>query len=320
MRLHNRLVKADLWLSTDIIAAVGDPLGLMLYQGMWHIADDSGCLPEDPLQWRMMLFGAFESVSAQRLAELGEKLVELGKVIRYEVDGKPYLWLRNFHAHQGLDYPSEPEYPLPDWILWQPGETRGESCFVIVADKCPVPLKTQARRGFVVVKSLASDTAPEDGHSGDNDVSLTRQRQDNDASLKSSSRLKVLGSSSTSREKKTSATPRARAQSITDLPADASEQEREQLNILKRCKSADGYAYPLDYAKDLDTLRGLAVDFPQADITAELKKFREWLKDHRVGKNCNWRLRLRNWMANTKRFAEPRASPPPKRRVVHLLH
>ncbi|MBE3576912.1 MAG: hypothetical protein IMX00_04405 [Limnochordales bacterium] len=196
MRLHNRLVKADLWLSTDLIRVVGDPVGLMLYQGMWHIADDSGCLPDDELQWKIMLFAGFDSIQPAMLREYADRLIAAGKLVRYEVDGRAYLWLRNFHVHQTLDYPSEPEYPLPEWIRWEPGSQRRDGRFVIDPSKCPVPVKRDTRRGFVIAEASLSQGNEEQVQSTDarsskqgtdNGVSMTVQRQDSDTSVKCSS-------------------------------------------------------------------------------------------------------------------------------------
>lgn len=305
MRLRNRLVKSDLWLSTDIIAAVEEPLGLMLYQGMWQLADDSGCLPNDALQWKAMLFGAFDGVTASQLRIFADRLIEIGKLVQYEVDGKPYLWLKNFHAHQSLEYPGEPEYPLPEWIEWQTGESRGKARFVIATSICPVTVKSQARRGFEVVESFE---LPEDADASPGivtDMSLTQQSSG--SGFPSTS---YLGSSSEEGE------------SEGEPPLDASTSEREQLHLLKTCVSKDGHRYPMDYAKDLDTLRTLATDYPRVDLTDEIKGLREWLKDHPVGAKSNWRSRLRNWVKKADEFQRKRAparEPPVAAPAQHYL-
>src|SRR5690606_20657684 len=180
--LHNRLVKADLWRSTDLIRAVdGDPFGIHLYQGLWHMADDSGCLPDDELQVKIDLFAGFDVVTASRIRELMDALISAGKMIRYEVRGRTYLWLTNFHRHQTLDYPRQGEYPLPEWMQWEEGESRGQSRFLIFADKCPVDIGKDARRGFVVVNS-------DEGQCLVNDETMTQQRHDTESvSISSSS-------------------------------------------------------------------------------------------------------------------------------------
>lgn len=175
LAIHNRLVKADLWRSTDLIRAVGgDPFGLQLYQGLWHMADDSGCLPDDELLVKIELFAGFDVVTTSRIRELMDALIAAGKMVRYEVRGRTYLWLTNFHRHQTLDYPRQAEYPLPEWIQWEEGESRGQSRFLIFADKCPVELSKDARRGFVVVTSSEAQRLA-------NDNTMTKQRHDTES-------------------------------------------------------------------------------------------------------------------------------------------
>ncbi|NPV54683.1 MAG: hypothetical protein HPY71_14405 [Firmicutes bacterium] len=133
MRLHNRQVKADFWRDTELIRAL-PPVGLMFYQGLWHLADDSGCLEDDPYAYKLHLFPLYEEVTIELITRWRDTLVNLGKLIRYEVKGKPYLFLKNFHRHQKLDKPAPPNefsVPMPPWVEWQQGDSRRESRYVV---------------------------------------------------------------------------------------------------------------------------------------------------------------------------------------------
>lgn len=190
MRLHNRLIKADLWTSTDLIRTLGDPLGLQLYQGMIQIADDAGCLLDDELAWKILLFPGFD-IDMSKLRKYADALIEADKLVAYECDGKKYLWLKNFHKHQSLDYPCPPEYPLPDWIEWCPGEKRHQSCYRIYKTLCPVRISEDTRRGFEIVNedvtehSTAEQCLSDDCQCQDSVKTVLRHCQSNDKTVNS---------------------------------------------------------------------------------------------------------------------------------------
>jgi len=119
MRLHNRQVKASFWTDTDLIRLLDIP-GRMFYQGLWQLADDSGCLEYDTLAFKIQLFPADEEVTEETIKEWLKKLIEAKKLIEYESEGKKCLFLKNFHKHQKLKNCSPPQVPLPDWITWEP--------------------------------------------------------------------------------------------------------------------------------------------------------------------------------------------------------
>lgn len=119
MRLHNRQVKASFWNDTDLIKNLTRD-GRMFYQGLWQLADDSGCIDDDAFAWKIHLFPGDFDITDKTLTEFRNKLVEMKKLISYEADGKKCLYIKNFHKHQTLKTPAPPETPLPEWIEWQP--------------------------------------------------------------------------------------------------------------------------------------------------------------------------------------------------------
>ena len=119
MRLHNRQVKAAFWTDTELIKLLDIP-GRMFYQGLWQLADDSGCLDNDMLAFKIHLFPADEDITPNTIHGWVEKLINADKLIPYEVDGKACLFLKNFHKHQTLRNCHPPDIPLPPWVIWQP--------------------------------------------------------------------------------------------------------------------------------------------------------------------------------------------------------
>jgi len=115
--MRRRMLNPDFFTDPDIVANL-DAYGRLLYQGMWCVADDSGCLELNPLLLKMKVLPGDETVSIDDIRDYFDKLIELNKIITYKVDGKEYGWLKNFHKHQSLNKPNAPSVPLPKWITW----------------------------------------------------------------------------------------------------------------------------------------------------------------------------------------------------------
>lgn len=119
MRLHNRQIKAAFWTDTELIREL-PPEGRLFYLGLIQLADDSGCLEDDIMAFKIFLFPGDAGITEERLSEFRKTLVRMGKLIPYLSEDKPCLFLKNFHKHQTIKNPSPPEVPLPEWIKWEP--------------------------------------------------------------------------------------------------------------------------------------------------------------------------------------------------------
>ena len=118
MRLHNRQVKAAFWTDTELIKLLNIP-GRMFYQGLWQLADDSGCLEHDMLAFKIHLFPADSEITTDIIEEWVDKLIGSKKLIPYEAGDKKCLFLKNFHKHQTLKNCPPPDVPLPFWITFE---------------------------------------------------------------------------------------------------------------------------------------------------------------------------------------------------------
>lgn len=165
VRLHNRVVKAEFWRDTELIRAL--PIaGRMLYEGLWQLADDSGCILDDPWEFKLHLFPLDADITPEQVAQWRDTMVELGKLIPYEANGKTCLYLKNFHKHQSLRSPGGPESaPLPPWIDWAPADKKGRtgtytvrSPYELATNSEPDSYGDQARGSF----DSDSDSEPED--------------------------------------------------------------------------------------------------------------------------------------------------------------
>jgi hypothetical protein len=110
------MVKAEFWTDAELLRW---PLAKrVLYQGLWALAEDSGCLEDDPFGWKLQLFPSptDAELSTEQLALWRDELVGCGKLFRYAADGKDYLFIRTFHQHEHPRNPQRPDLPLPPWI------------------------------------------------------------------------------------------------------------------------------------------------------------------------------------------------------------
>lgn len=148
--MRRRMINPNFFTDPDIVANF-DPLGRLLYQGLWCIADDSGCLEINPLLFKMKIFPG-DNFSPEMLSEYIDKLIELKKILPYEVAGKRYGWLKNFHKHQTLNKPSAPTIPLPDWIIWHGEEefdSKRHQYYYEIIEPSNVQGKTKTEDGHV---------------------------------------------------------------------------------------------------------------------------------------------------------------------------
>jgi len=119
MKLHNRQIRTTFWTDTDMIRNFTLEERLF-YIGLWQLADDSGCVENDPFAFKLFLFPLNEEVTIGTLVSWTQKLIEKQKLISYHTQGKDGLYLANFHKHQTIKNPQPPEVPLPPWISWKP--------------------------------------------------------------------------------------------------------------------------------------------------------------------------------------------------------
>jgi hypothetical protein len=124
-------VKASFWEDPDLLQLSRD--ARTLFHGMFHLADDSGCIEYSPFAYKTFLFRSpvDSDVTTERLAELADELLaakpEHPLLIPYTAKGKRCLYITNFHEHQTLRSPSPPEVPLPPWITWEEAQEKNRS-------------------------------------------------------------------------------------------------------------------------------------------------------------------------------------------------
>lgn len=116
-RLRNRIRKADYFSDGELLRWPRDKR--TTYSGLWAIAEDSGCLEDDPFQWKLLIWGSplDADITVDLLEQWRDEMVEAGKLIAYEADGKRYLYIKTFHQHEHPRNPQRPDLPMPDWLI-----------------------------------------------------------------------------------------------------------------------------------------------------------------------------------------------------------
>jgi hypothetical protein len=189
-RLRNRIRKADYFTDGELLRWHRDKRAT--YSGLWAIAEDSGCLEDDPFSWKLMLWGSplDADITVDMLARWRDELVEAGKLVPYEAEGKRYLYIRTFHQHEHPKNPQRNDLPLPEWVTRESVQGVGKDgkrwvrnrytdsryCVETLNEVCtdslrtPPPRPAQSRvpkgtrgTGGAVDKSTSTPASPEDG-------------------------------------------------------------------------------------------------------------------------------------------------------------
>lgn len=103
---RNRMLNPEFWLDEEVAKLT--PFARLLYMGLWGICDDNyATLPDRP-DWIKAQIFPYEILDVSQLLK---ELEGVGKIIKFEEDGKPYWYVKNFFKYQKVDRPSAPKYP-----------------------------------------------------------------------------------------------------------------------------------------------------------------------------------------------------------------
>ena len=101
-----RTVKPEFW--TDPVMVQLTPLARLFYIGTWNFAMcDQGHLEDDPMRLKLQILPA-ENVD---VSDLIDALVGSGRLARIEVNGEPFLHIKNLAEHQKVDGRWTPRCP-----------------------------------------------------------------------------------------------------------------------------------------------------------------------------------------------------------------
>ena len=104
-----RNIKPGFFANEDL--AEIDPIGRLLFIGLWTLADRDGRLEDRPKRIKGELF-PYDNCDINALLD---DLQKYGFILRYEVEGGKYIQIVNFSKHQN-PHPKEPskDFPMPE--------------------------------------------------------------------------------------------------------------------------------------------------------------------------------------------------------------
>jgi hypothetical protein len=103
--VRSRNIKPGFFVNEDL--AEIDPVGRLLFIGLWCLADRDGKLEDRPKRIKGELF-RFDNISVGEIDGFLDKLASLKMLIRYEVDDNKYIKIINFSKHQKPHYAEKP--------------------------------------------------------------------------------------------------------------------------------------------------------------------------------------------------------------------
>ena len=90
MRIRN--MRPEFWADRQLAKSTSRDARL-LYHGLWNLADEEGRAPGSAEYIKGVIFPYESDLDADDVDALLEELVTAGKVVRYVVNGDPYIWL-----------------------------------------------------------------------------------------------------------------------------------------------------------------------------------------------------------------------------------
>lgn len=108
--MRSRLMKPNFYRDEDLSSL--EPLAQILFSGLWCVADRDGRLEDRPRLVKSDVFPARDEVTSLDVVRWLDALVNINVIMRYEVDGKKYIQVKNFNKHQKIS-PKEARSTLP---------------------------------------------------------------------------------------------------------------------------------------------------------------------------------------------------------------
>ena len=109
-----RSIKPEFWDDRKLAKRTSRDARL-LYIALWNLADEHGRLNGDPQWIKGQVFSYEHDIDAAVVAKLLDELAvpELRRIVQYEADGDPYIYLPYLAKHQRLE-PEKVKSRLPD--------------------------------------------------------------------------------------------------------------------------------------------------------------------------------------------------------------
>jgi hypothetical protein len=167
VRLRNRWTKADFWVDGYLLRKPRD--FRFVYKSLWSLAEDSACLEDDPLMWKVTAWASPEDddIDVEFLRAVRDELIGDCKLLPYVARDSRFLFIPAMFRHEKPRNPQAPNLPLPPWIRWQENQKDHRKGRYILVREIPVSTSEDVEqplydaRGTVPVLSCPELTCPE---------------------------------------------------------------------------------------------------------------------------------------------------------------
>jgi DnaD/phage-associated family protein len=154
--MRSRNLKPGFFINPDL--ADRGPYAMLLFEGLWCMADRVGRLPDEPRRIKALILPYFDVDVDKLLNSLNGTNPKKDFIFRYEVDGEKYIQVWNFKSHQN-PHCKEPASSIPAPVKHststvQAPDENGSSTEVAVL----IPDSLSLDSGFLIPDSLSLDS------------------------------------------------------------------------------------------------------------------------------------------------------------------
>lgn len=99
-----RTIKPEFWDDENLANISRD--ARLFFISMWSHADDAGLCKGNAAYLRSKAFPYDVDMSIDKIKELIEELMRINSIIKFDLEGEQYIFIRTFSTHQKIDKPS----------------------------------------------------------------------------------------------------------------------------------------------------------------------------------------------------------------------
>jgi hypothetical protein len=137
---RSRVIKPEFW-SDEKLAKVSLQARLV-FIGLWMTSDDAGTTKGHPIWLKSQIF-PYDEITIKQFETWLNELIQLKRVLPYDVNGEKYLYIPGFIKHQKISHPSPAKNPIP------PESLRNDSGITLEQTETETETETETKGGFI---------------------------------------------------------------------------------------------------------------------------------------------------------------------------
>ena len=137
---RSRVIKPEFW-SDEKLAKVSLQARLV-FIGLWMTSDDAGTTKGHPIWLKSQIF-PYDEITIKQFETWLNELIQLKRVLPYDVNGEKYLYIPGFIKHQKISHPSPAKNPTP------PESVRNDCANTLEQTETETETETETKGGFI---------------------------------------------------------------------------------------------------------------------------------------------------------------------------